>query len=61
MFEDDFAGRVEQLIYVSVGQPRQEEEQTLRGETATLQKKCCTFFQVFNLKLKSMHRTPGSV
>ena len=35
MFDDDFAGRVEQLIYVSVGGGEQEERQTLPGETAS--------------------------
>ena len=35
MFDDDFAGRVEQLIYVSVGRAEQEGRQTLPGETAS--------------------------
>ena len=35
MFEDDFAGRVEQLIYVSVGRGEQEGRQTHPGETAS--------------------------
>ena len=34
-FKDDFAGRVEQLIYVSVGRGEQEGRQTLPGETAS--------------------------
>ena len=53
MFEDDFAGRVEQLIYVSVGRGEQEGRQTLPGETAS--KTLHWFLSAHNFSQRKLH------
>ena len=53
MFDDDFAGRVEQLIYVSVGREEQEGRQTLPGETAS--KILHWFFYAPNFSHRKLH------